>query len=649
MPNGIGGGDDRSPAHRKSFLARLARDARGNTLAIVGAALVPLAGMIGSGVDMSRAYMAKTRLQSACDAAALAGRRVMTNDTLNSTVTNEAIRFFNFNFRQNLYQTDSFTPVVTRPSSGTVRVTASTRIPTSIMRLFGFTSLPLSVTCDASLNFVNTDVMLVLDVTGSMADPLNGTQKIVSLRDAVMALYDELTPVQTQLESNGLRLRYGIVPYSSTVNVGSLIRAADPAYIADNVTYQSRVASYDQQHTTYIGTQQPPEPPVIQIYGSAISQSDCDKYGRNVSFSGFNPSATTGGGPAPTASWSRSFSNDESSGVDWGWSGASDTSGNSRSCRRRYVETDTTYQTQVYYTSSGWTYKAESVDVSDYKLGHPVAYATDDDGQTQTSGSWDPFEIANTASGESHTNATWNGCIEERQQASPSLITATTPSNLAIPPTAYDLDINLIPSNDATRWRPMLPQLEYGRYGTYTYSLSTAACPAEARRLQAWNRSAMQSYVNALTPTGSTYHDIGMIWGARLLSSGGIFADSPDSYASMPVARHIIFMTDGQMDTDPNIYSAYGIERNDQRISGQSSPSESELNGRHLQRFRMICNAAKSLNISIWVIAFGTTLSTDMQNCASNSNQAATINDRDALIAKFREIGNNIGALRLTQ
>ena len=48
-----------------------ARDARGNTLAIVGAALVPLAGMIGSGVDMSRAYMAKTRLQSACDAAAL--------------------------------------------------------------------------------------------------------------------------------------------------------------------------------------------------------------------------------------------------------------------------------------------------------------------------------------------------------------------------------------------------------------------------------------------------------------------------------------------------------------------------------------------------------------------------------------------------
>ena len=52
--------------------------------------LVPLAAMIGSGVDMSRAYMAKTRLQSACDAAALAGRRVMQNDTMTTTVTNEA-------------------------------------------------------------------------------------------------------------------------------------------------------------------------------------------------------------------------------------------------------------------------------------------------------------------------------------------------------------------------------------------------------------------------------------------------------------------------------------------------------------------------------------------------------------------------------
>ena len=38
-----------------------------------------------------------------------------------------------------------------------------------------------------------------------------------------------------------------------------------------------------------------------------------------------------------------------------------------------------------------------------------------------------------------------------------------------------------------------------------------------------------------------------------------------------------------------------------------------------------------------------------MLECASNANQASTIANRDQLIARFRQIGNNIGALRLTQ
>ena len=44
------------------------------------------------------------------------------------------------------------------------------------MRMFGFATLPLNVTCDAQLNFVNTDVMLVLDVTGSMDESTSITR-----------------------------------------------------------------------------------------------------------------------------------------------------------------------------------------------------------------------------------------------------------------------------------------------------------------------------------------------------------------------------------------------------------------------------------------------------------------------------------------
>jgi hypothetical protein len=589
----------------------------------------------------------------------------MVADQLDSNVINEATRFFRFNFPQQLYGTAAFTPVVTKPVSGTVRVTASTTIPTTVMRMFGFVNLPLNVTCDASLNYVNTDVMLVLDVTGSMAQDVNGNSttdpgatKIVALRDAVMALYDTLSPTQTQLEGVGLRLRYGVVPYSTTVNVGALIRGVNPAYLADNVEYQTRVPRYDT--VTYVADPGDPGSPVEQIYASPIPQSDCDKYGRNVAFTGFTASATTGGGPAPAPSWSRIFSNNEATGVDWGWSGAADTSGTNRSCRRRYTQTPITYETRYRWTST--TYEAESVDVSHYKMGETLNLASTvssrssdgndaNDGYVSTPGVYDGLELAEAGSNISLTNVTWQGCIEERDT-----VTSITPSSplTPLPTNAYDLDVNLIPYDDHTRWRPLFPALVYSRSaGTTTAtsgtSMSSSACPYAARRLAAWNRGDMQSYVNALSPTGSTYHDAGMRWGVRMLSNSGIFADSPDTFAAVPVSRNIIFLSDGQMDTDSGVYGAYGIEKNDMRISGMSAPSESELNGRHNTRFRMMCNTAKSMNISIWVIAFGTTLSSDMLACASNANQASTIANRDQLIARFQQIGNNIGALRLTQ
>ena len=650
----------RSTAARcAGFLARLRRDAKGNTLAIVAAALIPLSAMIGSGVDMSRAYMAKTRLQSACDAAALAGRRVMQNDTVDSNVRTEATRFFRYNFPVGLYQSVAFTPVVTRPESGTVRVEARTTIPTSVMRMFGFASLPLEVSCDASLNFVNTDIMLVLDVTGSMNEDVNGnttydaaSRKISGLRTAVLALYDELRPVQTQLEQNGLRLRYGVLPYSSTVNVGNLIRQVNPDYLADHADIPTRVAQFTQPFAEYVPEMQPPSAPVQQVYSSAISQSNCDKYGRNVAFSGFSPSATGGGGPAPAMTWTRTFSNNETQGADWGWAG-SDTSGTTRSCRRWYVQTNTTYETVYRYRSAGFTYQNDSIDVSRYKLGETVRMATDGAGDSATSGPFDPLEVAANSDGETGRNVQWEGCIVERE----TVPTITATSGYAIPDRAYDLAIDLIPHDEETRWRPFFPELVYRRTagsesastGTLITSLDEGywACPSEARRLQAWSRTQIETYVTQLRPVGGTYHDIGMIWGARMISSGGIFADSQPTYNSMPVSRHLIFMTDGQLAPNCNTYTAYGIEQNDRRVTNSSSCSQQYE--RHLQRFRMMCNAVKGMNVSVWVIAFGTSLSADMSSCASNANQASTAGSSTVLIQRFREIGSNIGALRLTQ
>ena len=151
--------------------------------------------------------------------------------------------FFFFNYPQGLYGASRFNPAVSKPEAGVIRIAADARIPTVVMQMFGFSTLPVAVSCDASLNFVNTDIVLVLDVTGSMNDRVDGTRKIEALQDAVMALYDELAPIQAQLASQGLRLRYGVVPYSSTVNVGRLLYADDPANLRANVTVPSRVSN----------------------------------------------------------------------------------------------------------------------------------------------------------------------------------------------------------------------------------------------------------------------------------------------------------------------------------------------------------------------------------------------------------------------
>lgn len=591
-----------------SFLARLARDARGNTLAIVGAALIPLTAMIGSGVDMSRAYMAQARLQSACDAASLAGRRVMTNDTLDANVTNEALKYFNFNYPQGLYGTNTFTPSVTRPSQGVVKVTASSTIPTGVMYLFGYATMNISATCQSEQNFVNTDIVLVLDTTGSMLEDSNNNatsntanQKITALRDAVMALYDELAPIQTQLEAAGMRLRYGIVPYSSAVNVGGIL---DSGYIANSWTYQSRSPIYRQSQTSQAFTGQ--------------TSSQCTARGQAL------------------PGWNITFPVTEKL-----------TSLSGSKC----TVTTNVYDRPVTANFGFWYHEQRTLDTSQFKT-----FSNSVPLPTRTPGT-------------STTAQKWNGCIEERATVS----TIDASSGYTIPTGATDLNIDQIPSSDATRWKPRWPEVEYmraanattdpytilaylnpapSRYGavetTSFYSDNQLnACPTPAKRLQKWTRSDLQNYINTLDPDGYTYHDVGMIWGARLISDGGVFADSPTTYNGMPVAKHIIFLTDGVLNTTPYNYSAYGNEVLDQRITG--SPSAPQQSDRHKQRFKMICNAAKGKNVSIWVVGLSTTLDDTVAGCASNTSQVSVSNTRDELIDKFTEIGKNIGALRLTQ
>jgi Flp pilus assembly protein TadG len=491
-------------ARTDGFLHKLRADTRGNTLAMAGAALVPIAGMIGSGLDMSRAYMAQAKLQNACDAAALAARRIMSGNDFTSEVQSEGERFFDFNFpsdtmnAQNVVRTVAQHP--TAPS--TVTVTSTADIPTTIMGLFGNEEIPISVECDANQDYGNNDVLVVLDVTGSMnRTPSTGgyTTKIQRLRTGAIGLYRALSG------ASNTRTRYGVIPYSMTVNVGRQLRNRD---ILRNTYYQKRI--YD---------------------------SDGD-------FAGYALSA---------------------------------------------------------------------VHIND------TSYADD-----------------TTGKGIRNWRQSGNACVEER----PSI--GNPDHEIEIDLTVSQDDIDLIASNSSDRAR------QWGRYDPNEQDASNyAVCPAEASKLQSYaSESAFQTAINNATSvvSGNTYHDVGIMWGARFLSQTGMFAlNNPAEWQGVPVSQHIVFLTDGMMDSHNTAYSSYGVERYDDRVPGTGAQE-----AQHIQRFHAACNAAKSMGMTIWVIALDVTSSSDIEPCATSSGHFFESDGSD-LEDVFVTIGQGIGRLRLTQ
>lgn len=253
---------------------------------------------------------------------------------------------------------------------------------------------------------------------------------------------------------------------------------------------------------------------------------------------------------------------------------------------------------------------------------------------------------------------TWAGCIEERD--TDKTITANSP--LTIPSNAYDLNIDLVPYNTQTKWQPYWPEVTFwiGGYDGYNLAHTWAVCPQKARKLMSYSsRSAtpagdtsglgsFDNYIDSLSALGGTYTDVGLMWGARLISGTGLFASENSTAPNgFNINRNIVLMTDGQLTAYSQIYSAYGINSQQWRVAPNDT-SDADLTAIHNRRFEMICNAVKAKGITIWVVAFDTALTPSLANCATSSNHASVATDSLALREQFKAIAKNIGGLRVS-
>ncbi|MCH2487585.1 MAG: pilus assembly protein TadG-related protein, partial [Erythrobacter sp.] len=162
-------------------LKALRENTGGNVLAIAAASVLPILAIVGGTVDMSRAYMAQAQLQSACDAGVLAGRRASGRSGKYETEEKaKANKMFNANFEPSKLSvtTSSFTSK--RETNEDISGVATAVLPTMIMGVFAYDDFDLKVDCTAELQITNTDVMFVLDTTGSMLGaPLEGLKNAV--------------------------------------------------------------------------------------------------------------------------------------------------------------------------------------------------------------------------------------------------------------------------------------------------------------------------------------------------------------------------------------------------------------------------------------------------------------------------------------
>lgn len=630
-----------------SFLSRLARDAAGNTLAMLAAGLFPLLALVGGGIDMGRSYLAQSRLQQACDAGVLAARKklgsqVVTTGDVPNDIETIGNTFFNVNFRSGAYGTTNRSFEMTLEPDYAISGAATAAVPTTIMTLFGYDKTDLTVACQAKLNFSNTDVMFVLDTTGSMAWTNDGdTQpRIDVLRDVVKDFHGQLEGSKTP----GTIIRYGFLPYSTNVNVGGIL---DADWMVDEWTYQGRV-QHDTGTTTTgpVFTQNWTYVSGDDVLGTSYVSEEC-------------PSSTTTWvelrywkDADGTENWEYLLNGTQ---YDCAWLDST----NKRVTPRTYTD----YRYIYSYLNKGertipvmtWRYQAIPVDVSSLKNTGTGTMRVGNRITIRNMGGWvqEPVDF----------DAWFRGCVEERDTYEIDDYTDVDFSR------ALDLDIDLVPTpgEPSTQWRPILNDIsfvramDWGGNGTFVPTPGTSdadwdylnagwaglsACPAPARKLAPMSAGEVATYVDSLFAEGSTYHDIGMLWGARMLSPTGIFAAENADTANSTTSRHMIFLTDGETAPLDLSYGTYGIEPLDQRrwTSSSSQTLTQVVEG----RTAVACEQAKRRNITVWVIGFGTTLNPVLTACAG-PGRAFEAADAAELQDVFSKIAAQMGDLRVTK
>jgi len=212
---------------------------RGAVAPLVGVCVIMLVGAVGVAVDIGRAQVAQSKLQSALDSAGLAAGAVVGQNLSEDSLKPEAEKYLNANFGGSTIDASiSDFNLELSDDQSVVTLEAEATLPTTFMRIFGKGDMHVAARTEITRETTGLEVAVVLDVTGSMDDPVGGspydsTKKIAALRTAGVDLVNILFGSHETQDD----LWVGVVPFSQSVNIGT----SHADWMSDLTNYTSQI------------------------------------------------------------------------------------------------------------------------------------------------------------------------------------------------------------------------------------------------------------------------------------------------------------------------------------------------------------------------------------------------------------------------
>jgi len=589
-----------------TWIKKFTQSQRGSVMPLVALGIFALVGATGTAIDMGRVQIVQSRLQTALDGAGLAaGASILSTDP-----NTQALNYFNANFPASYLGANVHDWTVTVASDNvTINLSVQATVPTTFMKLFGTNSVTATATTQITRQTRGMELVLVMDNTGSMAQPAGGSiSKIQAAQTAAASLLSILYGSNNTVPN----LWVGVVPFSQAVNIGT-----------------GHASWVDNSNNFNFG-------PIANTVAKT-----CSPYNGTAGVYAAGPTCTY---QVPTASTEATFG-------QINWAGCVESRSNGVALPQ-YDITDDPPSVKLfkpyYYASGGYdNWLSYNGNTQSCKGGSGGVCTASHTVQTTCN-----YPACCPPGAESCTNPVTNppNSCGKTYSCTQQVCDARTP---VIPPVCN-------PTGSQTTYN-------YSLNTTYldTYQGPNAYCPQPIQPMVA-EKNTVIAALNSMQPTGETEIDLGLAWGWRLLSprwqglwGGEMNANSlPLAYNTPLMSKVVILMTDGDNNIASGYYSAYGLTSSAQLGPNACTGTDCTkgigvINTRTTNGKTGVCDLMKAQGIIIYTVALGAlvdgTAQTMLQNCATNPSYFFLSPTTNELQGIFQQIGESLANLRISQ